>query len=171
MQKANLLSTVALGALLLIGAGCSQPASAPAPSATPESGAETIVPQEPGNSAAGTMPEGSGASGAADEGVDMLAKDDATKVFAIVAKNFTFSPSEIRVKVGDKVRLEVSSEDTGIDKGHGIAIPAFGVDVKVNKDAPGVAEFVADKAGEFPFFCNVFCGSGHKAMTGKLIVE
>lgn len=32
-------------------------------------------------------------------------------------------------------------------------------------------EFVADKSGTFPFYCNVFCGGGHKEMQGKLIVK
>lgn len=185
----NVFATAALGALLLVGAGCSQPASAPAPSPAPEASA----PQPSGDAAAGTVPEGSGteAGGAADEGVDMEAKEGASgdgikadagvnvvvdaaasvKVFKIVAKSFEFAPSEIRVKMGDKVRLEVSSADTGAGSGHGIAIPAFNVNVKVDVGKSGVAEFIADKKGSYPFFCNVFCGSGHKEMKGTLIVE
>lgn len=27
-----------------------------------------------------------------------------------------------------------------------------------------------DKSGEFPFHCDVFCGSGHESMTGTVIV-
>jgi len=32
-------------------------------------------------------------------------------------------------------------------------------------------EFVADKVGEFNFFCNVYCGEGHSEMGGKLVVR
>ena len=28
----------------------------------------------------------------------------------------------------------------------------------------------ADKAGTFPFLCDIFCGDGHEGMSGKLVV-
>ena len=30
--------------------------------------------------------------------------------------------------------------------------------------------FTPDKTGEFTFSCNIFCGSGHEDMVGRLIV-
>jgi cytochrome c oxidase subunit 2 len=32
-------------------------------------------------------------------------------------------------------------------------------------------EFIADRAGTFPFECSHFCGLGHKKMKGELVVE
>jgi len=89
------------------------------------------------------------------------------KSFTVSARQFSFNPATIRVKKGDTVRLTVQS----VDVAHGLAIPAFGVNIQseVGKDASG--EFVADKTGTFPFFCSIFCGAGHRDMSGQLIVE
>ena len=71
------------------------------------------------------------------------------------------------MKLGDKVRLKVKS----IDVDHGLAIPEFGVNLILKPNELQTVEFVADKKGEFPFFCSVYCGVGHGGMRGKLIVE
>jgi predicted MPP superfamily phosphohydrolase len=31
--------------------------------------------------------------------------------------------------------------------------------------------FTADTAGEYDFYCDVFCGEGHSDMTGRIVVE
>jgi cytochrome c oxidase subunit 2 len=39
---------------------------------------------------------------------------------------------------------------------------------------PGVTtrlRFTPDKVGEFPFHCDIFCGSGHETMAGTLVVN
>lgn len=91
----------------------------------------------------------------------------AAKVVKITAKQFSFDPAEVRVKLGEKVRLEVTS----VDVEHGIAVPAFNLDATLKPGTTTKLEFTADKTGGFPFFCNVFCGSGHGGMRGTLIVE
>jgi len=73
----------------------------------------------------------------------------------------------ITVKQGDKVKLNVKS----IDVTHGFAIPEFNVKVDLLPNKEETIEFVADKKGEFTFFCSVICGEGHKNMKGKLVVE
>lgn len=85
----------------------------------------------------------------------------------VTAKDWAFEPSEITVKEGETVRLKITS----VDVEHGIAIPEFGVDVKLHPNQTATAEFVASKKGTFPFFCNVRCGEGHRDMKGSLIVE
>jgi heme/copper-type cytochrome/quinol oxidase subunit 2 len=35
---------------------------------------------------------------------------------------------------------------------------------------PVTVEFVADRAGTFDITCSEYCGTGHRAMKGKLIV-
>ncbi|HIH16302.1 MAG TPA: hypothetical protein HA252_02775 [Candidatus Diapherotrites archaeon] len=83
------------------------------------------------------------------------------------AFNWGFEPSTIEVNQGEWVRLVVSTQD-GV---HGLAIPAFGVSQKLEPGKTTVAEFKADKAGHFPFYCNVSCGSGHSDMRGTLVVK
>lgn len=91
----------------------------------------------------------------------------ARKEFLITAKQWSFSPSVIKVKKGDKVVLKLTSTDVA----HGFSLPDFGVDEKFDKGETKTVEFTADKVGTFTFNCNVPCGAGHKAMTGTLIVE
>ncbi|WML53317.1 cupredoxin domain-containing protein [Neobacillus sp. PS3-12] len=79
------------------------------------------------------------------------------------AKDFEYDKKVITVKKGDKVKITLHSDDGG----HGLAIPAYNVNIQGN----GSTEFTADKAGTFEFFCSVMCGSGHSNMTGKLIVQ
>jgi len=85
----------------------------------------------------------------------------------MTAKKFEFNPSTISVNKGDKVKIKLTSTDVA----HGFAIPDYGISKKVDVEKTETIEFIADKSGEFTFFCNVFCGSGHKEMKGKLIVK
>ena len=89
------------------------------------------------------------------------------KEFSMIAKKWQFDPSTINVKQGDKVRLKIKS----IDVTHGFSLPDFNVNENLEPEKEVVVEFIADKKGEFSFFCSVFCGEGHSGMKGKLIVE
>ena len=89
------------------------------------------------------------------------------KEFRMTAKQFQFEPSTIEVSKGDKVRLIVTSADVP----HGIAIPEYGINERLDPGKPKTIEFTADKEGTFTAFCSVFCGSGHSNMKGKIIVK
>lgn len=93
------------------------------------------------------------------------------KVFEVVARRFAFEPATIEVVEGDRVRLLVRSADGP----HGVEITAFKVKKAVPRakpgDAPITIEFVATAAGEYPILCSEYCGSGHKDMTGALVVR
>lgn len=89
------------------------------------------------------------------------------KEFKITAKQFEFTPSTIEVNKGDKVRLIVTS----VDVPHGIAIPEYGINQRLEPGKPETIEFTADKVGTFTAYCSVVCGSGHKSMKGQIIVK
>lgn len=93
------------------------------------------------------------------------------KVFEVVARRFAFEPATIEVVEGDRVRLLVRSADGP----HGVEIKAFKVKKPVPRAKPGDAlvtvEFVATTAGEYAILCSEYCGSGHKDMTGMLVVR
>lgn len=91
----------------------------------------------------------------------------ARKEFIITAKQWSFSPSIIKIKKGDTVVLKLKSADVK----HGISIPDFGINEQIEPGETKIVEFVADKTGTFAFSCNIPCGVGHKAMTGTIIVE
>lgn len=89
------------------------------------------------------------------------------KEFIITAKQWSFSPSVIKVKKGDKVVLKLKT----IDVAHSYSIPEFGINADIKPRETTVVEFTADKAGTFTSSCKVYCGVGHMGMTGTLIVE
>lgn len=89
------------------------------------------------------------------------------KEFKMTAKQFDFEPNIIEVNKGDKVRLIVTS----LDVPHGIAIPEYGINARLDVGKPATIEFTADKEGTFTAFCSVACGAGHGRMQGKLIVK
>jgi len=81
-------------------------------------------------------------------------------MFSVDAKKWQFTPYVIRVKKGQRVKIIINNTDTT----HGISLPDF------NVSGNDSIEFTADKIGEFTFKCNTFCGDGHSAMQGKIIV-
>ena len=85
----------------------------------------------------------------------------------VIAKRFEFDPSTIKVKQGQKVILHIKSTDVT----HGFALPDYKINENLESGKTVTVEFVADKKGTFTFFCSVYCGSGHGAMKGKLVVE
>jgi len=91
---------------------------------------------------------------------------DDVKAIRITAKRFDFNPSEITVKKGVPVAFELTSSD----RDHGFSLPDFKLTAKIVPGKVTRVEFTPDKTGEFTFSCNVFCGSGHEDMAGKLIV-
>ena len=89
------------------------------------------------------------------------------KTMDVIASRFKFEPATITVAQGDKVRLRLHSTD----RTHGIAIKAFRVKALIPKmDEAITVEFVADQAGTFDFTCSEYCGTGHAAMKGRLVV-
>jgi cytochrome c oxidase subunit 2 len=91
----------------------------------------------------------------------------AERVIRVTAKKFEYSPSEIRVKKGEPVLLELVS----LDRDHGFDAPDLGLEARIRPGEPSRLRFVPDREGRFPFHCSVFCGSGHEDMTGEIVVE
>jgi len=89
------------------------------------------------------------------------------RVIKMTAKKFEYSPAEVHIKRGEHVVLELTS----LDRKHGFKLPEFGIRADVPPGATARVEVTAEKAGRFPFACDVFCGDGHEDMTGTLIVD
>jgi cytochrome c oxidase subunit 2 len=88
------------------------------------------------------------------------------QVIHLTAKKFQYSPSEITVKKGQPVAIEIVS----LDRKHGFLIPDFKIRTDVKPGGQNVVRFTPDKAGTFNFHCDLFCGSGHEGMEGTLVV-
>jgi cytochrome c oxidase subunit II len=85
----------------------------------------------------------------------------------MTARKYRFDPPVVTVKQGDTVKLII----TAVDHDHGFRLAAYGIDRKLPRGVATTVEFIADKAGTFPFQCSNFCGLGHSKMKGKLVVE
>ena len=110
--------------------------------------------------AAGIIALGAGALGLRAGG------EAAEEVIRIVATKFVFTPSEIRLKKGSAVILELTS----IEVPMGFSAPDFGVRADMIPGKISRLRIVPDKTGTFDFVCDVFCGSGHEDMSGTIVV-
>jgi cytochrome c oxidase subunit 2 len=90
----------------------------------------------------------------------------AEQLIHLTARKFEYSPSEITVKKGEPVVIEIVS----LDRKHGFTIPGLKVRSDIKTGAKNVVRFTPDKVGRFNFHCDLFCGSGHEDMMGTLIV-
>lgn len=89
------------------------------------------------------------------------------RVVKIQAQKFSYTPSEITLKKGEAVVLELTSTDFA----HGFNLPEFGMRTDIPPGKVTKLMFTPDKEGEFEFLCDNFCGSGHEEMSGKFIVK
>ncbi len=93
-----------------------------------------------------------------------------TRVIELTANapaNGGWQPDTIRVNVGERVRLRIAAPDVV----HGLEIPALGI--KVDEILPGhveEVEFVATRAGRYPFACTRWCSVDHWRMRGVIEV-
>jgi len=87
----------------------------------------------------------------------------------ITAKRFEFTPNKIELRHGQKVTLNLIS----LDITHGFALPEFGIETELLPNESKKVTFIADRKGNFPFVCNVICGStsNHASMVGDIIVK
>ena len=94
------------------------------------------------------------------------------KTFVLTGGNYWFEMDgerapELRVKKGDKVRIEF----TNVEGFHDFVVDEFNAATEqINTGGSTFVEFVADKTGTFEYYCSV---GQHRAngMVGTLIVE
>lgn len=89
------------------------------------------------------------------------------KEFTITTKNFTFSPSTMRVSRGDIVRITLQNQGGT----HDLVLDAFNARTKVLQNGQSeTIEFTASSTGSFEYYCSV--GTHRQmGMTGTLTVE
>jgi heme/copper-type cytochrome/quinol oxidase subunit 2 len=85
----------------------------------------------------------------------------------VTMRRYRIEPDEIRLKLGQRVRFEVSSADVQ----HGFDVPELGIHEPLRPGKPAVFDFTPDRKGVFEMKCGILCGPGHEQMKGKIIVE
>lgn len=89
------------------------------------------------------------------------------RVITIQARKFSYTPSQILLKKDEPVVLEFTS----VDFVHGFNIPDLNVRADLVPGQITKVHVLFEKAGQYAFLCDNFCGSGHENMSGKIIVQ
>ena len=96
-----------------------------------------------------------------------VAAQSGPRVIQVVARKFVFLPSEIALKKGEPVTIELTSPEVMM----GFNAPDFKVRADIIPGQTARVTFTPDKVGTFTFLCDVFCGDGHEGMHGTLVVS
>lgn len=86
---------------------------------------------------------------------------------AMVAQVFLFTPNEIEVPVGSEVTFVLTSRDVV----HGFKIVGTPVNMMVVPGQISKMTVTFTEPGEYLVVCHEYCGGGHHAMSGKIIVR
>ena len=99
-------------------------------------------------------------------GPRLLVAQPQPRVIPVTAKRYTYDPDEIALKLNEPVVFRLTSADVVM----GFSVPNFGVRATIVPGQVTELALTPTKTGEFTFLCDVFCGSGHEDMDGKLRV-
>jgi len=87
--------------------------------------------------------------------------------FSVVAHRYAFDPPRIEVNQDDLVKIELRTDDIA----HSLTIDAYRIAKRVGPGQPVTFEFRADRAGTFPYYCNLQIEDGCRRMRGELVVR
>lgn len=93
--------------------------------------------------------------------------DPSVREFAVVARRYEFTPARIDVRQGDLVKIELRTRDIA----HSLTIDDYRIAKRVGSGQPVTFEFRAERAGSFPFYCDLKSEDGCRKMRGVLVVE
>lgn len=89
----------------------------------------------------------------------------------MIAVRSSFDPWKIEVNKGDKVTIYLTNIEQTTDELHGFGLNEYNINVVVDPGETKTIEFVADKAGVYPYYCTNFCSALHQEMQGYLLVK
>ena len=82
------------------------------------------------------------------------------RVITITAKRFAFTPAEIKLKKGDPVTIQLTTDDVT----HGFFLRPLGIDSDIEPGKTTSLTVTPDKTGKFTLICDHFCGIHHGRM-------
>jgi cytochrome c oxidase subunit 2 len=98
--------------------------------------------------------------------VASLAQEQGRHEIVVTAKRYEFSPSRIEVAANDVVKITLTADDIA----HTFTVDEYRISKRAAPGRPVTFEFRADKAGSFPFYCNLTIDDGCRGMRGELVV-
>lgn len=82
-----------------------------------------------------------------------------------------FTPERIEIQQGDHVIWHITNVERAKDATHGLAIPAYDINLSLEPGESTTLEFDADQAGVFTYYCSEFCSALHLEMVGYLLIK
>jgi nitrous-oxide reductase len=104
-------------------------------------------------------------------GDERIVRDGSTVEIYMTAIRSHFKPEHVEVREGDRVIWHINSLERALDATHGFMVPGFNIMVSLEPGEYQRVEFIADKAGVYPFYCTEFCSALHLEMMGYLFVK
>jgi heme/copper-type cytochrome/quinol oxidase subunit 2 len=95
------------------------------------------------------------------------AQDAPKREFSVSARRYEFTPARIEVDQDDLVKISFTAEDIP----HSFTVDAYRIAKRAGAGQTVNFEFRADKAGTFPFYCNLAIDDGCRKMRGELVVR
>lgn len=84
----------------------------------------------------------------------------------MIAFTWSFNPAEVRVPVNSEVTFEITSRDVT----HGVLLEGTNLNIMVIPGQVAKTTVKFTKPGNYQYVCHEYCGVGHQAMAGKVIV-
>lgn len=84
----------------------------------------------------------------------------------LLGRMWSWTPT-LKLRQGETYRVHISSADLQ----HGFSLQPMNMNFQVLPGYDHVLTITPTTSGEFTIVCNEFCGVGHHAMIGKIIVE
>lgn len=85
----------------------------------------------------------------------------------MVARAWSFTPSEVRLPAGSKVRIVATTTDVI----HGLHVEDTRVNMMLIPGQISANEYTFERPGEYRLVCHEYCGILHHMMAGRVIVE
>ena len=93
---------------------------------------------------------------------------DPIRTVDVALSRYAFSPERLELRVGEPVRLKITSSDGA----HGFQVKALGLKVHVPIGGTAVTiDLTPKEAGTYRISCSEYCGIGHSRMQAWLIVS
>lgn len=93
--------------------------------------------------------------------------DNNTYQVYLVAKMWSFEPEKINIPAGSDVDFYITSKDVV----HGFNIAEKNVNLMAVYGGVGKTTVHFDKPGVYNIVCHEYCGVGHQAMHGQVVVK
>lgn len=85
----------------------------------------------------------------------------------VSARRYSFTPARVEVQQNDLVTIHFTAQDIA----HSFTVDQYRIAKRAGAGQTVTFEFRADRAGTFPYYCNLAIDEGCRQMHGELIVR